>query len=627
MSEGLFLSLRSVEARLKMTSEDHLPALAPGPRGPVNKQSFTLAKPRKNSTACLPCKQAKRKCTGRPAPCKACQNTDAECVFDETLDLRRKVAARRTLGELEYYRGLLYSLLESLRSSDEDKINHILETVRGNTFLSNIATVVDAPASDLSDASSENSKAIVISEDAIAQQERLAADAHSRITLEKLCDIPLFRVPAKPWTSLTDDDHLISHLVSLYFTWDHPLSQIVDQEMFLRHMREGNKNSEFCTPLLVHSILAIASAYSDFPEIFAIPGDVTTKGVPFFNEAEALWKAEEGRPSLANIQALALISHMLELRGKVNISWLTLRQAVQLGQDSGMFQVPRTGHFKWKDTPAVLQSAGAISAWGQMSLVSRKTANLKPPIFKPLRGDRVNGAVSWIPYPRSNHIEHEKKPGLLREIMVEMAKFTEIVVDLQDLIFDKALDLGIKDLCIAASALYTRLETWLRDLPDPLEIDKEGPQVAQILGLRIKYHHAIILLFDFLLNHEDFEAMSHPSQVGQARSIRLQSAKHIADYLVLYHEAYGLRYVPSQMLEPTSASALVLLTALEDCDDDLKEAFIELCRFLVSFSKRFPLAKDMLAKLEFTAKSLRIKLPAEAGALLDHRNLESSQYL
>jgi hypothetical protein len=50
--------------------------------------------------------------------------------------------------------------------------------------------------------------------------------------------------------------------------------------------------------------------YSDFPEVFAIPGDVTSKGTQFFNEAEALWKAEEGHPSLANIQALALMSHM-----------------------------------------------------------------------------------------------------------------------------------------------------------------------------------------------------------------------------------------------------------------------------------------------------------------------------
>lgn len=617
---------------LKMSSEDHLPALAPGPRGPVKKQSFTLMKPRKNSTACLPCKQAKRKCTGRPAPCKACQNTDAECVFDETLDLRRKVAARRTLGELEYYRGLLYSLLESLRSPDEDKVNHILETIRGNTFLSNVATVVDAPA-DMSDAGSENARTVGTAEDAIAQQERLAADAQSRITLEKLCDIPVFHVPAQPWTAVTDDDHLVSHLISMYFTWDHPLSQLVDQKVFLRHMREGNKNTEFCTSFLVNSMLAVASTYSDFPEVFAVPGDAASKGANFFYEAERLWKAEEGRPSLANIQALALLSHVLKLKGRPNVSWLMLRQAVQLGQDFGLFQAPRTEHSKWKDMPVDVRSVGVSTAWGlfvlnsQISLESRKPVNLRPPIFQLHGRDTVDDDVVWIPYPRSNHIEYLKKPALLREIMIQTVDFTELVVNMQDLLFDKAFDMAIGDLRIAVSAMYARLETWLRNLPRPLEIDKESVQVPQILNLHIRYHHTIIRLFDFLLNHEDFVAMSHPTQVDQARFIRLQSAKRIADYLLLYHEAYGLRHVPGQMLEPTNASSLILLTVLDDCDDDLKEAFVELCRFLVAFSKRFPQAKDMLADIDCTANSLSIKLPPEAGAVLDHRDLESSQWL
>lgn len=143
----------------------------------------------------------------------------------------------------------------------------------------------------------------------------------------------------------------------------------------------------------------------------------------------------------------------------------------------------------------------------------------------------------------------------------------------------------------------------------------------------IRYHHAIIQLFDFLMNHEDFAPMSHPSDVNQARLIRLQSAKQIADYLLLYHEAYGLRHVPGHILEPANASTLILLAALDDCKDNLKEEFIEVCRFLVAFSKRFSLARDMLANIESTAESKGIKLPPEAGAVFDHRNLESSQWL
>ena len=120
--------------------------------------------------------------------------------------------------------------------------------------------------------------------------------------------------------------------------------------------------------------------------------------------------------------------------------------------------------------------------------------------------------------------------------------------------------------------------------------------------------------------------MSIPD-VNQARLIRLRSAKQIADYLLLYHEAYGLRHVPGQMLAPANASTLILLAALDNCEYDFKEEFVELCRFLVAFSKRFSLARDMLANIESTAESMGIKLPPEAGKVFDHRNLESSQWL
>lgn len=110
---------------------------------------------------------------------------------------------------------------------------------------------------DMSDGTSDNSKGNN-AEDAMTQHERFCADVHSRITLERLCDIPVLRVPAKPWTRVTEDDQLVSHLISLYFTWDHPLSQIIDQGMFIEHMNKGGARSEFCSPLLVNSVLAMA---------------------------------------------------------------------------------------------------------------------------------------------------------------------------------------------------------------------------------------------------------------------------------------------------------------------------------------------------------------------------------
>jgi hypothetical protein len=74
--------------------------------------------------------------------------------------------------------------------------------------------------------------------------------------LQALCEEPILFAPAKPWTTITDSDRLVSHLLSLYFTWDHPCYTWFDQHLFLADMIAGQ--SRFCSPLLVNAVLALA---------------------------------------------------------------------------------------------------------------------------------------------------------------------------------------------------------------------------------------------------------------------------------------------------------------------------------------------------------------------------------
>jgi hypothetical protein len=73
-----------------------------------------------------------------------------------------------------------------------------------------------------------------------------------------LCDDAPCAVPAEPWTRVTQDAGLVSHLVSLYFAWDWPFSAFLDKEVFLRHMRKAEIGSEFCSPFLVNAMLSNA---------------------------------------------------------------------------------------------------------------------------------------------------------------------------------------------------------------------------------------------------------------------------------------------------------------------------------------------------------------------------------
>lgn len=49
---------------------------------------------------------------------------------------------KRTVDELEGYKELLYSLLETLRSAEPTTVNHLLSVIRSNASLGDIAAAV-----------------------------------------------------------------------------------------------------------------------------------------------------------------------------------------------------------------------------------------------------------------------------------------------------------------------------------------------------------------------------------------------------------------------------------------------------------------------------------------------------
>lgn len=73
------------------------------------------------------------------------------------------------------------------------------------------------------------------------------------------CKVVPFRVPAAPWTYLTQDEELVSHLVSLFLIWANPSLRFVEEDLFLAGMRSGDLESDYCSPFLVHTILALGS--------------------------------------------------------------------------------------------------------------------------------------------------------------------------------------------------------------------------------------------------------------------------------------------------------------------------------------------------------------------------------
>lgn len=51
-------------------------------------------------------------------------------------------------------------------------------------------------------------------------------------------DTPLFNLPAAPWTMLTGDSEIISHLISSFATWDANALHFFDMDIFLEGMEK-----------------------------------------------------------------------------------------------------------------------------------------------------------------------------------------------------------------------------------------------------------------------------------------------------------------------------------------------------------------------------------------------------
>lgn len=191
-------------------------------------------------------------CSGT-APCDWCIKHNLACRIDESTDSRRKIHIKRKIDSLEGDRDVLTRILDSLRNSGVTRMRSLLQLIRSNASVEELQLFVDdrlEGASTLDSAVEDDE--VHISDQSIFKIPRRVLNA------KRLADQPVFRVPAKPWTRVTDDDDFVSHLISLYFTWRHACFPCIDRELFIRDMKAAKLNSQFCSPFLVNAILADA---------------------------------------------------------------------------------------------------------------------------------------------------------------------------------------------------------------------------------------------------------------------------------------------------------------------------------------------------------------------------------
>lgn len=139
------------------------------------------------------------------------------------------------------------------------------------------------------------------------------------------------------WTRVTDDEQLISHLMTMYFTWHYPFFTTLSKDLFYRDYVRG-LSTQYCSSLLVNAILALGSHFSCWKGAREDPHNPATAGDHFFKEAKRLLleNDEHENAKLCTVQAFAIMSVREAGCGREGKGWVYSGMSFRMAFDLGL---------------------------------------------------------------------------------------------------------------------------------------------------------------------------------------------------------------------------------------------------------------------------------------------------
>ncbi|KAM0275984.1 hypothetical protein ACHAQH_007202 [Verticillium albo-atrum] len=376
-------------------------------------------------------------------------------------------------------------------------------------------------------------------------------------------------------------DELQSHLVDLYFTWDNPWHQVLDERRFRQDMK---RNGKCFSPLLLNSVLAMGSRYSDRVDVRSDPADGNTAGKPYLNVAEKLLQHELQHPRITTIQSLTILGVLYVAMGKDACGYLHQGMANRLALDMGLNIDPitLTGSGSMSNEEAQLRR----QLYWALYCLDKQTAINTGRVCTMLESQAGVNYPSVIEPPPSELGQPTYKchAPLLRALSTQSQMLEKIMLHLYS---PRRSNQQPRRIAFFDCSLLA-LKTWYYALPAELKVERTGQNnnypAAYMLGML--YHTSVILLakpFLKLLCTRTANArgcqIEHPSPSSQtwdsekeamsikAKTLCDEAAKEICVLGAKYREVFGsFRKCPPTANHSILQAALVTLQThtLED---------------------------------------------------------------
>ena len=588
----------------------------------------TDPQPRKKShnisVACTACKLRKTRCDG-VRPCKACRNHSSQCDYDAASDQRRKLAIHRNqeeltrLGaELQRHRLVLGNLVAIFRSRDATIIQRTMQTLGQDISTINLITQIDTTMSPNSwlrgefprdgfDTSDDGVMKLPVSTPPSTSPSVARDTRHS----QQFIMIAPITLSSSPWTSIATSEQ-VSYLVSIYFTWEHPMCQFVDKTMFLMAYNSHDISHAFCSKLLVHALLAQASLISDRSEDKLISARA-------FSEARLYLEMESGNASITTLQALHIM-HQYECNsGRDRVARVYRYQALDTYRRLGFAHITskpdRSTEVVWRATTHAIW--GTFITDSITSFFYGFSLTLQPPLAE---RDQYSDASleqdeDWSPFP----MVRPPKPahlGLVFEKHCDLACFFYHINSLNEI--SSRQDDNTESIR-NRFAIFRSIREWQRTLHPELTVRHEEA-AAHVYHLNALAHVATIILFRPI---REVAGLDVPWDIGNIDQQTLHHAHLCIDAIFRCRPLYTFQHSPTIALICAAVSAFTLVAHLNEqqCTHD---AFTRACQVIYEHQTQFSTSNFLLAALVLLGRQYGVTFSSDDEQFLNQPDWQLS---
>ncbi|KAK5988254.1 Nitrogen assimilation transcription factor nit-4-like protein [Cladobotryum mycophilum] len=620
------MALRSLRPNEPLVPGDPNPPVPPDPPQPITgkrKRTQVLA-------ACSNCQKQKSKCDGERPTCGACESRNKECHYSVPEGLSSRNEQRRRFHTVAESYENLRTAFGVLRRSDEEDIARIIRRIRESAttdeaieMIANIGLLLSR-SQDTGSASSSGSRTASPGVDDAPRQSSSTHHSYApgafggsfqaRSLDDLIVNVPMPCLPVSKWTSVSEDDVHLTHLINLFWTWDNTASRVIDREIFIEDLTRGPgtgypATTEFCSSFMVNALLALACTYSTQDKIFAVPGDLLSRGRVFADEATRIYKLEKHQPSLPLFQGTVFlwIYEAITNDGAFGLSLLENTYKLYSGfqfNNEDEVHPPSASMEERRRLQAI-----SHMVWGYYCVVSKVELTFsrpmrvsKPGVAQPL----ISGVTSsfgnhmspgsWFAYPMSL----EAQVCSFREVFLAECALAELSEEI--LLFREGHQMSAPSPATLAGVekLWHKLAHWKMFLQESLQYFNTN--VPSVLILHITHSSMILKLVEGL-----------PSTPGQTiggqglESLRISHATSVMAIVWTFRSSYTFHHEYWAM-QSCFAAAIAVLEYLEPGTVQV-DTFVRACQALSEMGEYLSFANSLLAAIQSIIARFKISLP------------------